>query len=120
MSTINERIIAAVTPVILTCVPDPFQPDTEEAPTEYCTFSYSEIPDDFGDDAPGAMRYLCQVHYYAPWKTGDGESNNTLTKRKALRRALFDAGFTYPSVENASDGDSQHFTFEFEDFDGEV
>lgn len=119
MSTINERIIEAVTPVVAVCVPDPLVADAGEAPAEYCTFTYSEIPDDFGDNAPGAMRYLVQVHYYAPWKTSDGESNNTMATRKALRRALA-AGFTYPSVEDASDGDSQHFTFEFEDFDGEV
>lgn len=120
MSTINQRIIAAVTPVVLTCVPDIYQPNTGEEVSTYCTFNYSELPDDFGDDAPGAMRYLVQVHLYAPWKTGDGESNDTMATRKALRRALFAAGFTYPSVENSSDESYQHFVFEFEDFDGEV
>ena len=64
MSTINERIIEAVTPVVAVCVPDPLVADVGEAPAEYCTFTYSEIPDDFGDNAPGAMRYLVQVHYY--------------------------------------------------------
>ena len=120
MSTINQRIIAAVKSVVLTCVPGTYNPNVGEETAAYCTFNYTELPDDFGDDAPGAMRYLCQVHFYAPWKTGAGESNNTMATRKALRQALFAAGFTYPSVTDASDADSQHFVFEFEDCDGEV
>ena len=115
MSTINARIIEAATSVVAVCVPDVYRPGAEEtAATEYCTFNCSEIPDCFGDDGPGAMRYLCQLHYYAP------DGTNSLLTRKLLRRALHGAGFTYPSVENASDGEGQHFVFSFEDCDGEV
>ena len=117
---INERIIQAVTPVVSVCVPGTYTPNVGEESATYCTFNYTEMPDDFGDDAPGAVRYLCQLHLYAPWKTAAGESNNMLAVRKALRQNLFGAGFTYPSVEDASDSDYQHFTFEFEDCDGEV
>lgn len=120
MKTINQRIIQAVTPVVLTCVPGTYHPDVGEEATTYCTFNYTEMPDDFGDDAPGAMRYLVQVHLYAPWKTAAGVSNDTMATRKSLRQALFAAGFTYPSVEDASDKEYQHFVFECEDFDGEV
>ena len=110
-----------MTPVVAVCVPGIYRPNAgETAATVYCTFNYSEIPDSFGDNGPGAMRYLCQVHFYAPWNVSDGESNNTLATRKALRRSIFAAGFTYPSVEDASDSDYQHFVFEFEDCDGEV
>ena len=115
MGTINQRIIEAVLPVVPVCVPDVYDPDPAETPADkYCIFNYTEMPDDFGDDAPGAMRYLCQLHYYAPLGV------NTISTRKELRRALHGAGFTYPSVDNATDGESQHFVFEFEDCDGEV
>lgn len=121
MSKINERIIQAVTQVVPVCVPGIYDPDAgETAATVYCTFNYTETPDQFGDNGPGAMRYQCQVHFYAPWAVAAGESNSTLATRKALRRALFAAGFTYPTVTDASDGEYQHFTFEFEDADGEV
>lgn len=118
--SINERIIAAVKQVILTCVPEPYDPDSGEAASEYCTFSYSEQPDGFGDDAPEVIRYLIRVIYHAPLRRSSGESNNTLPTRKALRQAIFAAGFTYPSVENLTDEAGQRFAFEFEGFDGEV
>lgn len=119
--TINERIISAVKPVVLTCVPGFYTPDAgEQAATVYCTFNYTETPDSFGDGAPEAMRYLCQIHLFAPWRTAAGESNNTRPTRQALRQALFAAGFTFPTVTDASDADYQHYVFECEDFDGEV
>ena len=118
--SINERIIAAVTPVVLTCVPEPYDPDIGEAASEYCTFTYSESPDSFGDDAPEVIRYLISVIYHAPLRRSSGESNNTLATRKALRQAIFAAGFTYPNVEPLTDEVGQRFAFEFEGFDGEV
>lgn len=119
--TINERIIQAVTQVVPVCVPGFYAPDAgEQAATVYCTFNYTETPDSFGDDAPGAVRYLCQIHLYAPWTPAAGESNNTLAMRKALRRALTAAGFTAPSVTDASDEDGQHYVFECEDCDGDA
>lgn len=118
--SINEKIIAAVSPVVLTCVPEPYDPDSGEAASEYCTFSYSEEPDGFGDDAPEVIRYLIRVVYHAPLHRSSGETNNTLATRKALRQAIFAAGFTYPSVENLTDDVGQRFAFEFEGFDGEV
>lgn len=117
---INERIIQAVAPVVSVCVPGTYTPNVGEESATYCTFNYTEVPDSFGDGEPGAVRYLCQLHLYAPWKTEVGESNNTLSTRKALRQALFSAGFTYPRLVDASDSDYQHFTFEFEGCDGEV
>lgn len=117
--SVNSRIIEAVRPVLSVCVPEPYTPTGEDAEREYCTFQYSEVPDSFGDDGPEVVRCLIQLHYYAPLQLTSG-SNNTLAKRKALRMSLFRAGFTYPSVVDASDLDGQHFVFEFEDLDGRV
>lgn len=118
--SINERIIQAVTSVVLVCVPEPYEPNSGEAASEYCTFAYSETPDSFGDDGPEVIRYLIRVIYHAPLRGSSGETNNTMAIRKALRQAIFAAGFTYPSVDNLTDEVGQRFVYEFEGFDGEV
>ena len=38
--------------------------------------------------------------------------------RRQLRQALLDAGFTPPSITNATDEICQHYVFEFEDVGG--
>jgi hypothetical protein len=108
--SLNTVIRAAITPIVPECVPDQY---TGTA-TEYCTFNYSEIPDSFGDESPEAIRYLVQLHYFLPTGT------NPHAKKKQLKNALLSAGFTYPSVTNASDSDGQHIIFETEYSDGDV
>ena len=107
-----ERLRDAVLPVVAVCVPDLYDGDA----VEYCTFTVDESPEDFGDNAPNQMRHLVQLHYYLP---PAGEKDPRTTKR-ALCRAIFGAGFTYPEVTNASDETGQHFVFEFEDVDGDL
>lgn len=108
--SINERIITAVTPVVAVCEPNYYEGEEEV----YCTFNVTENPVAFGDNAPHAIQYLPQLHYYLPLK------QNSLATRRALCRAIRDAGFTYPSVTDASDESGQHYVFEFEDVDGDV
>lgn len=101
--SINSTLKAALAPVA------PVEADTYEGDEAvYITFGYNSIPDDFGDDEPSHERFLVTVHLYAP--TG----YNTLTKRRAIKRALSDAGATWPAYENASDKDGQHHVFECE------
>ena len=107
---IDEQIVAAVTPVVAECVPDHYTGDA----LEYCTYNFDELPVAHGDNQPHAIRYLVQLHWYLPL------GRRPLTTKRALRRAILAAGFTYPSVENASDELGQHFVFEFEAVDGEV
>lgn len=47
-------------------------------------------------------------------------SVNPNSKKKAIARALNNAGFTYPEINNASDDDGQHYSFDCEGTDGEV
>ena len=102
--TINERIREAVLPVVPVCVPDLY----DGTAREYCTFNYSELPAIHGDDRPQAIRYLVQLHYFLP------VSRSPLKKKRDLCCALLQADFTYPTVENASDGDYQHYVIECE------
>lgn len=108
--SLNSTIKAAIEPIVPVCGPDQY----DGPAIEYCAFNYSEIPDAFGDDSPHAIRYLVQLHYFIP--TGA----NPISRKKLLKNALLNAGFTYPTVTNASDGDGQHYVLECEYADGDV
>lgn len=84
----------------------------------YCVFNYFTLGDDYGDDNPGHERYLVQIHLFFPLPT------NSLSTIKQTKRALADAGFTWPSTTDASDEDGQHIVLECEyakevDLDGD-
>ena len=104
---VEEKILAAVTPVVAECVPDLYTGDEEE----YCTFHFSEIPDGFGDNRAHAVRYL----WFLPLK------RRPQPKKRRLRQALAAVrGFTTPEIVNASDEIGQHYVYEFQAVDGEV
>lgn len=108
--TLNERIIAVVSPVVPVCVPDLLVTEAGESPPEkYCTFNYTELPEGIGDNAAHLTRALVQVHYFAPLKA------STLAARHALRDAIAAVdNFTLPSIENATDETGQHYVLEFD------
>lgn len=113
--SINEALIQAVTPVVPVCVPDLYRPDAGTIPAEvYCTFTYTEAPELFGDDDPEAIRYLAQLHLYLPL------GRSPLTLKRQLRRALLDIGCTAGDFLNLTDLEGQHYVLEFEYLDGEV
>ena len=108
--TLNERIIAVVTPIVPVCVPDLLVTEEGETPPErYCTFNYTELPDGLGDNCAALTRALVQVHYFAPLR------ESTIKTRHALRDAIAAVDdFTLPSIENATDETGQHYVLEFD------
>ena len=108
--TLNERIIAVVTPIVPVCVPDLLVTEAGETPPEeYCTFNYHELSDALGDNRAHAMRALVQLHYLAPLKA------NTVATRRELWQALAAVeDFTAPDITNATDQTGQHYVFEFD------
>ena len=104
---IDERIRAAVLPIVPICEPDLY--DGEES--TYCTFNMEEIPTAFGDDAPHAVRYLIQLHLFGP---GYPIPVSLRQLRWDLCRAVLAAGFTAPEITNASERKVQHYVLEFE------
>jgi hypothetical protein len=76
--------------------------------TEYIVFNYSEYPLVFADDEPQSIGYSVQVHLFVPLKA------NPHTKKEQIKNALFEAGFTYPSIQDVTDEEGQHYVFEFE------
>lgn len=108
--TLNERIIAVVTPIVPVCVPDLLVTEAGETPPErYCTFNFSELPAGLGDNKAALTRALVQLHYFAPRRS------STLSVRHALRDAIAAVDeFTAPNIENASDATGQHYVLEFD------
>ena len=78
----------------------------------YITFNYHTTPINYGDDEPEQERVSVQVHLYAPL------GYDITAKRRAVKKALASAGFTYPTYTNASDKDGQHHVFECETVEG--
>lgn len=78
----------------------------------YYTVHTSTMPDLHADDAPGAERYLIQVHLFAPL------TFNFITRRRQTKQALFNAGFGWPECTDASDENGRHLVFECEYVEG--
>lgn len=80
----------------------------------YFVFNMFSTPDDFADDDAGAEVWFVQLHLFAPFTL------DTTALRKQIKAAIRDAGFTAPSMTDASapkrveDGTEQHLVFEFE------
>lgn len=100
-----ERITAALAPLGL----DTDNGISRSEADEYIVFRADTLPTGYADDRPQYERALVQVHYYAP----AAGSASAVTER--IKRALFDAGFTWPAVTDASDADGRHLVFECED-----
>lgn len=108
--TLNEKIIAAVTPIVAVCVPDLLVTEQGETPPEeYCTFNFPLEPEALADDTAQLQRALVQLHYLAPLRA------NTVATRRALWQALAAIeDFTAPDITNATDQTGQHYVFEFD------
>lgn len=87
--------------------------DAQTLPARYYTFALSSFGDDFGDDEPGCERWLVSIHYFAPLY-----NENIAERVKRTKQALFQAGFTWPHSEDASDQDGRHIVFECEIVEG--
>ena len=60
--TLNERIIAVVTPIVPVCVPDLLVTEAGETPPEeYCTFNFPLEPEALADDTAQLQRALVQL-----------------------------------------------------------
>lgn len=74
----------------------------------YIVFNCNIIPAFFADNTPTQDRYLVAVHIFSENTFDD------ITIVKNARQLLFQAGFTFPTVENADDDNSKHKVLECE------
>lgn len=90
--SINETLRAVLEPIA------PAEADAYEGKKAvYITFNYHTTPINYGDDEPEQERVSVQVHLYAPL------GYDITAKRRAVKKALASAGFTYPTYTNASE-----------------
>ena len=99
---LDARIRAALTDICDVVVPQVYTGDEHE----YIVFNYSEYPLVFADDTPQSIGYSVQVHLFMPLKV------NPNTKKESIKTALFSAGFSYPSIQDVTDNEGQHYVFE--------
>lgn len=105
--TVNQKIIEALKPFEIPVIPDVYEGNEKE----YCTFNYADDRGgDFGDNKPLTDIAYMQIHYFAPLK------KDYLKKKREIRKALFEAGFTYPEVteNNEYENGIRHLVFECE------
>lgn len=106
--SVDEALKAALDPLEIPFAPNLYTGDE----TEYITTNFQTIPEVYAERAPRAARYLVQVHYYL----SHGRNPNATVR--TISRALWNQGFTWPGVENASDDDGLHFVLECEYVNG--
>lgn len=100
--SVDERIKTALSTYVSDIQPNRYTGTS----LEYIVFNYHEYGAVYAESVPNEFRYNVQVHWYLP------HGVNPNTKKKQIRNALIGAGFAYRSTVNASDKDSQHYTFE--------
>ena len=108
--TIDEKLKTVLSAILPDAEPNRFDGEA----VEYITWQYTMLPVVFAESKPHAARYLVSVHLFLP------SGKNPNAKKLSICRDLNDAGFTYPSITNASDKFSQHYVFECEYADGGV
>lgn len=103
MTNLDTAAYAALSPLF----PGAAWPHTYEGcALEYVTWNAYTIPQVYAERLPAAARYSTQVHYFLPHGVDPTE------KKLAIQQALFDGGFTWPSITDASDREGQHYVFE--------
>ena len=107
--SLEATIRAALQPIVPVVEPEVYTGEQ----LEYIVFNYDELFF-YAESTAKERRCLVQVHLFLPRKV------NPLQKKRQIANALADAGFTYPTINDASDGDGQHYVFECEYADGEV
>ena len=104
MTSIEKRLTDALAPIGWEIAVSVYKGPADR----YLVIRHSDHPIDHGDDRPGALRVLVYVDIYCPLDF------NPVATVNAVRRALFAAGCTYPTTEDASDDDTRHIVIECE------
>ncbi|MBS6510625.1 MAG: hypothetical protein KH334_02895 [Clostridiales bacterium] len=74
----------------------------------YFVFSFFTLPTMHADNTPGAERLLTFLHLFLP------HGDDCLEMRAQIKKRLFEAGWTWPEEEDASDEHGQHYVFSAE------
>ena len=108
MTNVDDALQAALKPLGLPVYPVLYT----GADLEYIVTNHTTVPLIFAEHIPNAARYLVTVRYFLPWK----KNPNPMILQ--ISQALFDAGFVWPSVTEASDADGQVYALETQYING--
>lgn len=109
----TELVSVALQQTLEAIMPGAVFPHVYTGPMKrYAVWNYEAIPTVWAEGVPQAAVYLVQAHLYLPHP----ENPHALILK--LEKGLFDAGFTWPSLTDASDEDGQHWVLECEYADG--
>lgn len=104
LESIEKRLTDALTPLGWEIAVTVYRGSADR----YIVIRHSDHPASHGDDRPGALRVLVYADIYCPLDF------NPVATVNAVKRALFAAGCTYPTTEDASDDDCRHIVLECE------
>lgn len=104
MTSIEKRLTDALTPIGWEIAVTAYKGTADQ----YLVIRHNDHTIDHGDDRPGALRILVYVDIYCPLDF------NPVATVNSVRRALYNAGCTYPTTEDASDDDCRHIVVECE------
>lgn len=102
MTNVDDALQEALTPLGLPVYPVLYTGDE----LEYIVVNHNAIPQVAAERVPNAALHLCTVRYFLPWK----KNPNPMILR--ISQALFDAGFSLPSVTEAGDKEGQIYALE--------
>ncbi len=105
MKNVDDALMDALDPILPGCV---FPNTYVGKAVEYIVTNYTTVPSVYAERLPAAARHLVQVHYFLP--TGKNPNPNKL----AIQRALYNSGFTWPSITPAHESQGQHWVLECE------
>lgn len=106
--SVDQALQTALSPLGIPASPNLYDGDA----TEYIVTSYEVVPEVYAERAPHAARYIVNVSYMLP------HGDNPNSKLQQICMALWEAGFTWPGITNASDADGQQYALECEYVDG--
>ncbi len=86
----------------------PYEPDVYTGKNrKYFTYNYADERGElFADNVPESVIASVQVHFFLPY------SENFISEKNRIRKALFEGDFTFPEVTVLKDGDKRHIIFE--------
>lgn len=104
MTNVDDALQAALAPLGLPVYPTVYV----GTDLEYLVTTHTALPAVFAERAPQAARHLVTVRYFLPF----GKNPNHMLQ--LIARALWEEGFTWPSMTDAADGEGQVWALECE------
>ncbi len=112
---VGEKIVEALKDIAPCYAWAAYDGSLDDSKDKYFVYNYSTMPVFFADDEPPFEQYSIQLHFFCPFGV------NTIAIRRKVKKAIYNAGFSFPSEEiisgnsrsSAPADEGQHYCFEF-------